>query len=441
MGNCYLVIIDGLGVGFQEDAHLYGDEGMNTLGHVSAQTGVKLPNLGKLGIGNIIPLESIQAEKNPTAAFGKMREVSGGKDSTTGHWEIAGIQLEKPFPTYPNGFPEEVIRRFCDGIGVDDVLCNLPYSGTDLIRDYGEEHLKTGKPMVYTSADSVFQVATHDSITPVKKLYEWCEFARTEICIGEHEVGRVIARPFSGDEGAFYRLTNDRHDFSAIPPKNNIIQAVFEAGIRTFSIGKIIDLFAERGFTDSRRTKNNAEGIQALLETMDEVENTFVFVNLIDTDQLFGHRCDPKGYAGSLKEFDEQLPNILAKMKEDDVLIITGDHGNDPCSTSTDHSREFVPLLVFPKDRVICDPDFSREKQSQGNKSGTLGSLRSTREWEHLRGVNTTKQSRGNNSETLLGPSANHECNLGTRSTFADVASSIAHFFGIEDSFPGESFL
>ena len=408
MPNLYLVIIDGLGVGAQEDAHLYGDEGMNTLGNVCEQTGVKLPNLGRLGIGNIIPLKGVPAEPEPEAAFGKMREVSGGKDSTTGHWEIAGIQLEKPFPTYPNGFPEEVISTFCEGIGLEGVLCNKPYSGTDVIRDYGEEHLRTGKPILYTSADSVFQIATHDEVTPVSKLYEWCEFARTQVCVGEHEVGRVIARPFTGKPGAFERLSDQRHDFSAIPPKNNIVQKLYDAGIRTYSIGKIIDLFAEIGFTDFQRTKSNAEGIQTLLSVMKEVENTFVFVNLIDTDQLFGHRCDPEGYAGSLKEFDDALPSILKKIKEDDVLIITGDHGNDPCSTSTDHSREFVPLLVYPKERVIGQT---------GNPSDRSQNLHLTHDA----------------SDGLE--------NLGTRSTFSDVAVSVATFFGVDADFPGESFL
>jgi phosphopentomutase len=386
MPNCYLIIIDGLGVGAQEDADVYGDIGMNTLGHLSEQTGLKLPHLAKLGIGNIIPLASVPQVPKPAAAYGKMREVSGGKDSTTGHWEIAGVQLKNPFPTYPNGFPEEVIRAFCNGIGAEGALCNLPYSGTDVIRDFGEEHFNTGKPIVYTSADSVFQVATHNDVTPVSTLYEWCEFARSQICVGEHEVGRVIARPFSGKPGEFFRLTDQRHDFSAIPPKNNVVQLLQDAGIRTYSIGKIIDLFAGRGFSDSHRTKNNAEGIQALLSVMEEVENTFVFVNLIDTDQLFGHRCDPEGYAGSLKEFDDALPSILHKIDEDDLLILTGDHGNDPCSTSTDHSREFVPLLVYP-----------------ANAASAI--------------------------------------ELGTRATFSDIAVSIASFFGQKYSFPGTPFL
>lgn len=269
MGNCYLIIIDGLGVGEQEDAHLYGDEETNTLGNVSLVTRVELRNMAKMGIGNIIKLESIHAVPIPTAAFGKMREVSVGKDSTTGHWEIAGIQLEEPFATYPNGFAKELIKDFCKGIGVDNVFCNLPASGTDVILKYGEKHLKTGNPIIYTSADSVFQIVTHDSIISVAQLYEWCDFARTKICIGEHEVGRVIARPFSGEIGDFYRLTNNRKDFSAIPPKNNIIQTVFNQGIKTFSIGKVIDLFAGQGFTEYKKTEHNADGIKILLETMD----------------------------------------------------------------------------------------------------------------------------------------------------------------------------
>lgn len=387
MGNLYLIVIDGLGVGAQEDAHLYGDEGMNTLGHVVEKSGVRLPHLGKLGLGNIISLKTIPEESEPLAAFGKMREVSGGKDSTTGHWEIAGIHLKKAFPTYPEGFPEELIRTFCQGIGVEGALCNLPYSGTDVIRDYGEEHLKTGKPIVYTSADSVFQVATHEDVVPVSTLYKWCEFARNEICTGEHEVGRVIARPFTGKPGDFKRLSDQRHDFSAIPPRNNIVQILFDAGIRTWSIGKIIDLFAEQGFTNYQRTKNNAEGIQTLLSVMKEVEDSFVFVNLIDTDQLYGHRLDWKGYAASLKEFDDHLPQILERLNREDVLIITGDHGNDPCSTSTDHSREFVPLLVYPKQAAVAPT-------------------------------------------------------LGTRETFSDIAVSVAEFFGQKGhSLQGRSFL
>ncbi|MEO1022810.1 MAG: phosphopentomutase [Bacteroidota bacterium] len=386
MGNCYLIIIDGLGVGAQEDAHLYGDEDMNTLGHVSKQTGVQLPNFQKLGLGNIIPLPSVAPNSEPLTATGKLRERSAGKDSTTGHWEIAGIHLEKPFPTYPYGFPNEVIEAFCEGIGVESVLCNLPYSGTQVIADFGEEHLSTSHPIVYTSADSVFQIACHDAVTSVKKLYEWCEFARNEVMIGDHAVGRVIARPFTGEPGIFTRLNDDRHDFSLVPPKDNLIQLLYDNGVKTYSIGKIIDLFAEQGFSQFRRTKTNAEGISQLLSCMSAVENSFVFVNLIDTDQLYGHRLDPEGYAGSLKEFDLAIPAIISKVKEGDLLIITGDHGNDPCSSSTDHSREFTPLLVFPGSSALST-------------------------------------------------------NLGTRDTFADIAVSIADFFGVPHSFQGERFI
>ncbi|NGP75997.1 phosphopentomutase [Balneolaceae bacterium YR4-1] len=386
MGNCYVVVIDGLGVGAQEDAAEYGDEGENTLGHVCSQTGCRLPNLGKMGLGNIIPLASVPPEEKPLSAYGKMREVSAGKDSTTGHWELAGVQLEKPFPTYPNGFPNEVIEAFCREIGIEKVLCNRPYSGTEVIADYGKEHLETGYPIVYTSADSVFQVAAHEGVTPVEQLYEWCKQVRKKILTGEHGVGRVIARPFTGEPGGFERLSDRRHDFSLAPPEHNIINNLYNRGFKTYSIGKIIDLFAEKGFTQFRRTKTNAEGISQLLSLMSAAENSFVFVNLIDTDQKYGHRQDPEGFAECLQEIDRAIPAIVSKLKDDDLLILTGDHGNDPTSESTDHSREFVPLLVFPSSSVQA-------------------------------------------------------MNLGTRSTFSDVACTVADFFELEESYPGHSFL
>ena len=386
MGNCYVIVIDGLGVGAQEDAAEYGDEGENTLGHLCAQTGCSLPNLGKMGIGNIIPLESVSPEEQPLSAYGKMREVSAGKDSTTGHWELAGIQLERPFPTYPNGFPDNVIEAFCREIDREEVLCNRPYSGTEVIADYGEEHLETGFPIVYTSADSVFQVAAHHKVTPVEQLYDWCKRARKNILTGEHGVGRVIARPFTGDPGAFERLSDRRHDYSLAPPDHNIINDLYERGTKTYSIGKIIDLFAEKGFTQFRRTKTNAEGISQLLSLMSAAEDSFVFVNLIDTDQKYGHRLDPEGFAECLQEIDRAIPAIVSKLKDDDLLILTGDHGNDPTSQSTDHSREFVPLLVFPS-------------------------------------------------------SAAEALDLGTRKTFSDVACTVADFFGLRESYPGDSFL
>ena len=384
MGNCYVVVIDGLGVGAQEDAAEYGDEGENTLGHVCEETRCHLPNFQQLGLGNIIPLASVPENDEPQAAYGKMREVSAGKDSTTGHWEMAGIQLEQPFPTYPKGFPDKVIEAFCEGVGIDHVLCNKPYSGTEVIADYGEEHLKTGLPIVYTSADSVFQIAAHKEVTSVDQLYEWCGYALENVLTGKHGVGRVIARPFEGTPGGFERDDDQRHDFSLRPPARNIIQQLYASGTKTYSIGKVVDLFSEDMFTQYRRTKSNGEGISQLLSLMSAAENSFVFVNLIDTDQKYGHRLDPQGYAQSLQEFDRALPAILSKVADDDLMIITGDHGNDPTSTSTDHSREFVPLLVYPRERA-------------GNEE------------------------------------------LGTRKTFSDVAKTVADFFGRDNDFPGQS--
>lgn len=348
MARTVLVIIDGLGCGSQEDSHLYGDDGCNTLGHVVNRCRTRLPNLGRMGLGNIIPLDTVPPVARPSASWGKMREVSAGKDSTTGHWEIAGVTLETPFPTYPDGFPQEVIDAFCRVAGVDGILANGAWSGTEVIERFGGEHLATGRPIVYTSADSVFQIAAHESVTPIDTLYRWCELSRTQVMTGKHLVGRVIARPFTGSEGAFARLNDQRKDYSAIPPKPNLPEHLLENGIKTYSIGKVIDLFAGVGFSQYRKTKNNAEGIAHLLSALSGVEDGFIFVNLIDTDQLFGHRNDPDGYSGSLEEFDRALPAILGKLKPDDVLIITGDHGNDPTTPGSDHTREFVPLLVYP---------------------------------------------------------------------------------------------
>lgn len=386
MPNCYLIVIDGLGVGAQEDSADYGDEGENTLGHVCEATQCGLPNLGKMGLGNITSLVSVPPHDDPLAAYGKMREASAGKDSTTGHWELAGIQLDEPFPVYPDGFPAEVIQKFCEGAGVSKVLCNKPYSGTQVIQDYGEEHLFTGYPIVYTSADSVFQVAAHREVTPVEELYSWCEHAREHVMTDRHGVGRVIARPFEGTSGQFERLSDQRHDYSITPPERNLVQDLHQNGIKTYAIGKIIDLFAGQGFTQFRRTKSNAEGVSQLLSLMSAAQDSFIFVNLIDTDQLYGHRLDPEGYAQCLQEIDRAVPAIAGKLREDDVLIITGDHGNDPTSESTDHSREFVPLLVYPAHRA-------------------------------------------------------QKTNLGVRGTFSDVAASVAKFFKINETYPGETFL
>lgn len=380
MGNFYLIVLDGVGVGHQEDAHEYGDVGSNTLGHVCAETKVELPNLQKLGLGNIIPLDSVPPVKNPLASFGKMREVSKGKDSTTGHWEIAGIQLEKPFPTYPNGFPDSVLKAFKLATKTTKVFANKPYSGTDVIDLFGEEHMKTGQPIVYTSADSVFQIATHTDVVPLEKLYQWCDIARNQIMVNEHLVGRVIARPFKGKPGAFERVSDKRKDYSAIPPEHSLPNYLQSKHIKTYSIGKIVDLFAGIGFDQYRKTTNNAEGIAQLLSAMKAVQNSFVFVNLIDFDQLFGHRLDPKGFAGSLEEFDRAVPAIINSLKDDDFMVITADHGNDPVGTNTDHAREFVPILV-------------------------------------------------------MAPNKNLPQDLGTRSTFADLAATACTHFGIENRY------
>ncbi len=387
MNRVFLIVIDGLGVGAQEDAGEYGDTGADTLGKVSAITGLRLPNLGMLGLGNIRPFESIHPVAKPIEAYGKMREQSAGKDSTTGHWEIAGIHLDKPFPTYPEGFPESLVQKFCSGIGVEAMLCNRPSSGTKVIDDYGEGHIKTGFPIVYTSADSVFQIACHVDVVPVPKLYEWCEFARHEVMTGEHGVGRVIARPFKGMPGAFERVSDERHDFSLIPPKPNLMSCLQEAGVKTYSIGKIIDLFADQGFDQYQRTKGNAEGISKLLSLMSaEVENSFTFMNLIDTDQIYGHRQDPIGFASCLEEIDRAIPAIIGKLSRGDLLLITADHGNDPADESTDHTREFVPILALIK---------------EGGKRGGLG----------------------------------------TRNSFSDVTETILDYYNINVKLHGSSFL
>lgn len=386
MRRVILLVIDGLGIGAQEDAGIYGDDEADTLGHVSEITGCKLPNLQSFGLGNIKPLTSVSPVKNPVSSWGKMREVSAGKDSTTGHWELAGIHLDFPFPTFPNGFPDKVVKKFCDGVGVGNLLCNAPYSGTDVIRDYGEEHLKTGFPIVYTSADSVFQVACHEDVTDPEKLYRWCDYARNNVLIDEFEVGRVIARPFSGEAGQFERLTDLRKDFSSIPPEPNLLTILQDHDIKTYSVGKVVDLFAGNGFAQYRKTKSNAEGISQLLSLLSAgIDNSFLFVNLIDTDQVYGHRQDPKGYGQCLEEMDRAIPAIVDKLEGDDLLIITGDHGNDPADSHTDHTREFVPLLSYRKKSQVRD--------------------------------------------------------LGTRETFSDVSATALDYFDIDEDIKGESFL
>lgn len=348
-GSFYLVVIDGLGVGHQEDSAEYGDVGSNTWGHVSALTGMTWPVFEKLGAGNIIPLDSVPPVQHPLASWGKMREISKGKDSTTGHWEMAGLPLETAFPTYPNGFPEKMLQDFCNATGSSGILGNTAVSGTAVVDQFGEQHMKTRYPIVYTSADSVFQIAAHIDVVPLDTLYAWCEIARTQICVGEHAVGRVIARPFKGVPGNFQRVSEKRRDYSRKPHGPTLATHLRQHGVETVSIGKVADLFAYQGFTRSRKTENNVEGLAFLMEEVKKGGDKFVFVNLIDTDQLFGHRNDVPGYAGSLTGIDRALPAIMEAMNENDLLLLTGDHGNDPATPSTDHSREFVPLLVYGK--------------------------------------------------------------------------------------------
>ncbi|HZA20200.1 MAG TPA: phosphopentomutase [Actinomycetota bacterium] len=338
-----LIVLDSAGVGGAPDAAAFGDEGSATLPHVAAAVGgLALPHMERLGLGRIASIEGVDPEGEPEGGFGLMTERSPGKDTTTGHWEIAGVVLERPFPLYPDGFPPEVIKQFEEAIGTE-TLGNVAASGTEIIEKLGEEHMRTGKPIVYTSGDSVFQVAAHVDVIPLERLYEICKIAR-EILRGPHEVGRVIARPFRGKPGAFER-TPDRHDYSVLPPSETVLDEIVAAGLDVRGVGKIWDIFGGRGVTHSRPTRSNDDGITAIIEQLGTIERGLVFANLVDFDQAYGHRNDPAGYAAALEQFDRRLPEIVDAMMPDDVLIITADHGNDPTTPSTDHSRERVPLL------------------------------------------------------------------------------------------------
>ena len=340
-----LLVLDGVGIGELPDAADYGDEGSNTLVNMAkAVGGLNLPNLQRMGLGNIERIEGVPPAEKPIACYGKMREVSAGKDTTTGHWEIAGIIREKPFPTYPNGFPPEIIEAFEKAIG-RKVLGNKPASGTAIIEELGEEHLRTGYPIVYTSADSVFQIAAHEEIVPVEQLYEWCRIAR-EILKGEHEVARVIARPFIGTPGNFKR-TPRRRDFSVPPTYPTLLDALTEAGLKVVTVGKIDDIFAGRGVTFAIHTSDNRDGMQQVETLTVQGDFDFLWCTLVDFDTVYGHRNNPQGFAQALREFDEWLGNFLPKLMGGDLLIITADHGNDPTTPSTDHSREYVPILIW----------------------------------------------------------------------------------------------
>jgi len=339
-----LIVLDSAGIGDAPDASDFGDEGSATLPNIAeAVGGLSLPNMASLGLGNIVAIEGVAPAEKPAGAYGSMIETSPGKDTTTGHWEIAGIVLDKPFPLYPEGFPAELVEAFERKTGVE-ILGNYAASGTEIISELGEEHMATGKPIVYTSGDSVWQIAAHVDVISLDHLYELCSIAR-ELLSGEHEVGRVIARPFKGSPGGFER-TADRHDFAVLPPGDTVLDEIKAAGLEVRSVGKIYDIFAERGFTHTHPTHSNDEGITASIEELRATERGLVFANLVDFDQAFGHRNDPQGYAEALEAFDRRLPELLEALGPDDVLILTADHGNDPTTPSTDHSREKVFVLA-----------------------------------------------------------------------------------------------
>lgn len=381
-----LIVLDSVGIGELPDAAEYNDVGAHTLGNIARhQNGLSLPNLAQLGLGNIEPVQGVTAVGSPKAYYGKMGELSKGKDTTTGHWEFMGIYTDKPFKTYPEGFPAELIQAFEEKTG-RKVIGNKPASGTEIIAELGEEHMKTGNLIVYTSADSVFQIAAHEEIIPLDELYRICEIARELTLKEEFSVVRVIARPFVGEPGNFIRTAN-RRDYSVKPPSKTVLNHLAEAGIDVIGLGKISDIYAGEGITRSIHTKSNMDGVDQLLKVLAEPYHGLAFINLVDFDAKFGHRRDVIGYAKALEEFDVRLPEILDALQEDDLLIITADHGNDPTHHGTDHTREYTPILVYGK---------------------------------------TLSQTGGN---------------LGVRETFADVGATIADNFNVQAPSIGQSFL
>ncbi len=377
-----IVVADSMGCGYMNDSADYGDAGADTLGHIAETVGLNIPNLRQMGLANIRPLKGIEPVENPTAYFGKIAERSKGKDTTTGHWEIAGLITEKPFPTYPNGFPKDLIEEFEKQTG-KKVIGNYPASGTAIIADLGEEQMKTGALIVYTSADSVFQIAAHEEIIPIEDLYKYCEIAR-KLLKGDHAVSRVIARPFIGKPGNFTR-TENRRDFSLEPPTDTFLDVLEKKGFSVTGVGKIEDIFCHRGLTDSYHTGNNHTGLEKTEELLKaDTGAGLIFVNLVDFDMLYGHRRNPKGYAEAIEYMDAFIPRLIENMKDDDALIITADHGCDPCHTGSDHTREHVPLLWFMK----------------GYKGGNIGYL----------------------------------------DTYADITATIADMFDIKTGLAGKSF-
>lgn len=348
MKRVFLIILDSLGIGALPDADKFGDVGSNTLRTLTTSDKLQIPTLTKMGFFNIekAGLSQFSYQDTPIANYGAMEERSMGKDTTIGHWEIAGIISPTPLPTYPNGFPDDVIKEFCAQTS-REILCNKPFSGTEVIKVYGDEHIKTGKLIVYTSADSVFQIAAHENIVPLQELYRCCKIARN-ILTGKNAVGRVIARPFSDKNGEYIR-TGGRHDYSLEPYGETMLDVIKESGLEVISVGKINDIFAAKGVTESNPTTNNSEGEAMILKMSERDFNGLCFVNLVDFDMLYGHRNDIDGYAAALTKFDQTLTIFLEKLKEDDMLLITADHGCDPGFPGTDHTREHVPLLVYRK--------------------------------------------------------------------------------------------
>jgi len=382
-GRAFVVVLDGVGAGELPDAALYGDAGSDTLRHVAEAVGrLRVPTLASLGLGNLLPLEGVPPVSDPAASWGRLREASPGKDSITGHWEMMGVILERPFPTYPAGFPAEILRAFEERIG-HKVLGNVPASGTEIIARLGDEHVRTRRPIVYTSADSVFQIAAHEKVIPPDALYAMCREARAML-VGEHGVGRVIARPFEGTSGA-YRRTAGRRDYP-LPPPRNLLDLLAEAGRRVHAIGKIAEFFSGRGITTQDVTTCNADHVEALVRAARAGDHDLVFANLEDFDMLYGHRNDPAGFARALEEFDAALPDLLSALRPHDVLMLTSDHGNDPVTPSTDHSREHAFVL-------------------------------------------------------LVAPRRGRPRDLGVRSAFADIGATVADALGIRARLPGVSML
>lgn len=381
MKRVFLMVLDSVGIGEMPDAAQYGDVGSNTLAAAAKSPYFSMPNMQKLGLFNIDGVTCRPAAERPSAAFARMTEISKGKDTTIGHWEIAGIVSPKPLPTYPNGFPQDLLAEFSRRVG-RKVLCNRPYSGTEVIKDYGKEHIETGALIVYTSADSVFQIAAHEAVVPLEELYRDCQIAR-ELLTGEHSVGRVIARPFTGEYPNYVR-TKNRHDFSLLPPSTTMLDQLSENGFDVIAIGKIYDIFAGRGITKAIRTGGNDEGIARTIEWTKRDFEGLCFINLVDFDMLYGHRNDVEGYAKGLTTVDRAIPEILAGLRDDDLLMITADHGCDPSTPSTDHSREYTPWII-------------------------------------------------------AGPNVKAGTNLGTLPAFADIGATILDFFGVPRKIAGTS--